>query len=327
MSMPTNHFKLGLFTLLTIAAAAVTAVVLGAETSKKETVKYHTYFNESVQGLNVGAPVTFRGVRIGTVSDIEIAPDHRQVDVTEELDVKDIRRMGLTEDGVTGIKSKETVRFVIPPDLRAQLGSQGITGVKFVLIDFFEPEANPPPELGFEPHKNYIPAAASLFKNLEDSVVKAVDKFPELADSITSIANRVDMILSDIQSKEVPARAAATLDEAVGALKDLRKVLGNVDRSDMPGKASKALVNLDQAITKLHAVLDRVGGDKGLIASAHRATDAFGNAGDSANGAMHDLDDTLRDVGEAAQSIRDLAQALDKDPDMLLKGKSKRGDK
>ena len=325
MSTPVNHFKLGLFTLLAIGAGAATAVAMGARAGQKETVSYHTYFNESVQGLNVGAPVTFRGVLIGTVSRIEIAPDHRQVDVTEELDVSDIRRLGLTEEQASGFKGK--ARFDIPPDLRAQLGSQGITGVKFVLIDFFDPASNPSPELGFEPAHNYIPAAASLFKNLEDSIVKAVDKFPELAESITSITNRVDLILGDIQEKEVPARAAATLDEAVGALKDLRTVLGHVDKADMPSKASKALTNLDAAISKLHNVLDRVDGDKGLIASAHRATDAFGNAGDSANGAMHDLDDTLRDVGEAAQSIRELAKALDRDPDMLLKGKSKKGDK
>ena len=96
MAAPTNHTKLGLFVILGIAAVLVVAFGLGAQSMRKETVAYHTYFNESVQGLDVGSPVKFRGVTIGHVSAIEVAPDHRHVQVTEELDVNDIKRLGLT---------------------------------------------------------------------------------------------------------------------------------------------------------------------------------------------------------------------------------------
>ena len=68
MAAPTNHFKLGLFVIISFSAAVVTGIALGSEAMKKETTKYHTYFNESVQGLDVGAPVKFRGVTIGSVS-------------------------------------------------------------------------------------------------------------------------------------------------------------------------------------------------------------------------------------------------------------------
>ena len=57
MAAPTNHYKLGLFVILGIAAAIAVAVFLGAQSMRKETVTYHTYFNESVQGLDVGSPV------------------------------------------------------------------------------------------------------------------------------------------------------------------------------------------------------------------------------------------------------------------------------
>jgi paraquat-inducible protein B len=147
-----------------------------------------------------------------------------------------------------------------------------------------------------------------------------------MVDSIQSITKRIDSILGDIQAKGIPARAAVTLDEAAGALRDLRKVIAQVQAAGVPEKASRALVNLDKAIDKLYSALSRVDGDNGLIASPHSATDAFGNAGNSANEAFRDLDETMRDVGEAARAVRELAKGLDRDPDMLLKGKT-RGEK
>src|SRR3954468_22500437 len=101
MAAPTNHYKLGLFVLLGFVAAVAAAILLGVATTRKDTVRYHSYFNESVQGLDLGSPVKFRGVTIGNVSAIEIAPDHRMVDVVSELDTADIKRMGLTEAGLT----------------------------------------------------------------------------------------------------------------------------------------------------------------------------------------------------------------------------------
>ena len=58
-----------------------TVAVLGARSLQKEVGRYVSYFDESVQGLDVGSPVKFRGVTIGTVGGIDVAPDHRHVEV------------------------------------------------------------------------------------------------------------------------------------------------------------------------------------------------------------------------------------------------------
>jgi len=318
MAAPTNHFKLGLFVILAVGATITTAIALGAQSMKKETVKYHTYFNESVQGLDVGSPVKFRGVTIGYVSAIEIAPDHRHVDVIEELDSEDIRRMGLA-DG----EGKEGARFYVPPDLRAQLGSQGITGVKFVSIDFFDPKSNPPPQLTFEVPERYIPAAPSMMKNLEDTVTKAMDKLPELVDAVVAITGRVDRMVAQLEEDDVTGKAAETMAHADEVLSQLNKTMKKLDRAELPDRAAAALDDVSKAVAKLNSVLDRVDGDDGLVASIRRASDAFGTLGRGAGSTTRELDKTLREVRDAAESIRVLTEAIERDPDMLLKGRAK----
>jgi phospholipid/cholesterol/gamma-HCH transport system substrate-binding protein len=319
MAAPTNHFKLGLFVILACAAAITVAIALGAQSVKKDTVKYHTYFNESVQGLDVGSPVKFRGVTIGAVSAIEIAPDHRHVDVVENIDVEDIKRMGLGEsDDGGGAK-----RFRVPHDLRAQLGSQGITGVKFVSIDFFDPKSNPPPDVPFPVPDTYIPAAQSMMKNLEDTMAKAMDKLPELADAVVTITSRVDRMVAQLEKEDVTGRASATLAHTDQVLTALNASIAKLDRAQLPGRAAATLDDVSKAVTKLNAVLERVDGDDGLLASMRRASDAVGTLGRGAGGTTRELDQTLREVREAAESIRVLTEALERDPDMLIKGRAK----
>lgn len=321
MAAPTNHFKLGLFVILSFAAVVVAGIALGSEALKKDTTKYHTYFNESVQGLDVGAPVKFRGVTIGSVSAIEIAPDHRHVDVVEELDVKDIKRLGLAEKD-TGGPLKHT-KFHIPPDLRAQLGSQGVTGVKFISIDFFDPATNPPPQLPFTPRENYIPASPSLMKNLEDTITKAMDKLPELVDAVVAITSRVDRMVAQLEKDDVTGQATATIKHADQVLANLNGAITHLDQANLGGKTAETMEDVHVAVNKLNAVLDRVDGENGLIASFTKTSDAFGSLGRGANGTNRELESTLREVREAAESIRVLTDAMERDPDMFLKGRAK----
>ena len=321
MAAPTNHYKLGLFVIVGFAAAVVAAILFGAASMRKDTVKYHSYFNESVQGLDLGSPVKFRGVTIGHVSAIEIAPDHRMVDVVSELDTSDIKRMGLTDQAAS---SHGKAKFAIPPDLRAQLGSQGITGVKFIAIDFFDVKSNPAPELPFTvPADHYIPAAPSMMKNLEDTITKAMDRLPEMVDAVVMIMGRVDRLLATLEKEDVSGKIGATLGHADEVMTTMQKTLARVDKQNLGEKAAGTIDELRVAVTKMNKVLDRLDGDKGIMASVKGATDAFGEMGRNGRGTQRDLEATLRDVSEAAEAIRTLAESLDRDPDMLIKGKTK----
>jgi paraquat-inducible protein B len=241
------------------------------------------------------------------------------VEVAAELDMESIRRLGLAE--TTGDEAAPS-RFAVPPELRTQLQSQGITGLKFLAIDFFEPESNPVPELPFPPPANYIPAAPSLIKNLEDSITRAADSLPVMAEQISSSLKRIDTMLADLQKENVSGKAVVTLENVNGVLTDLRDTVKRINQAKIPEKAAGTLAKVDVAVTRLDAVLRRVDGDSGLVASATRATDAFGEVGRSATGTTRELDTTLREFREAINSVRDLVEALEKDSDMLLKGRA-----
>jgi len=316
-----NPFKLGLFIVAAIAAAAGTSVALGARAVQKDTVVYHTYFNESVQGLDIGAPVKYRGVTIGMVSEIQIAPDQRHVDVSEELLVSEIRRMGLVE------KIEGETKFIVPADLRAQLGSQGITGVKFVLIDFFDPGGNPVPELPFAPAHRYIPAAASLMKNLEETAQKTFDRLPEIAERLASTLAHVEQMLEEINQKNIPDHLVAAINEATETLKDVRKVVRSVDRQELPARAATLIARVDKAADEVIQVLEGVSSRNGVLASVQRTSEAALELGKAATGRVNDLERTLRELGDASQAIRDLAEMLQRHPDMLVKGRPAVGEK
>jgi phospholipid/cholesterol/gamma-HCH transport system substrate-binding protein len=318
MAAPSNQYKIGLFVVVGFGAAILAAVLFGSLGAKKETIKYHTYFNESVQGLDLGSPVKFRGVTIGHVSDIEIAPDHRMVDVVSELDTHDIKRMGLTEAGASPLGPP---RFAIPPDLRAQIGSQGITGVKFIAIDFFDVKSNPPPELPFKPQADrYIPATPSVMKNLEETILKALERLSEIGNSVTVSLGRVDRLLAKLEEGDLSGHATSTLRKADQTMSTLQAALTHIDQQDLGPKAGRAMADIDIAVNNMNKAIEHL---DGLLASVKGVSDALGEMARNGRGTQRDFEATLRDVSDAADAMRTLAESLDRDPDMLIKGKTK----
>jgi phospholipid/cholesterol/gamma-HCH transport system substrate-binding protein len=327
VSTPSNHWKLGLFVVVGTGMFLAMLVFFGAQSLKKETVTYKTYFDESVQGLDVGSPVKFRGVMLGNVSDIDIAADRRHVEVSCDLGVSELESLSLLDPTSVrrqlGFGKKDPVILSVPPDLRMQLGSAGITGVKFVQIDFFDVKDNPPPVLPFPTPKNYVPAAPSTMKNLEDAVVKAVDRFPEIADQIIAVMGQANHLLHGVSDQRLTERAGATIATADETLALIRTALAQANVAKLSGDAQKSIEGLTDAVVHLTALMTRIDGEQGLLASAQRATDSLGDLAGGAKGLGSELEDTLRDIRETVDSIQRLADALDTDSDMLLKGRAK----
>src|SRR5580704_6410665 len=208
------------------------------------------YFDESVQGLDVGSPVKFRGVTIGSVYAIGIAPDHQHVEVTCDLVADQLNDLGLNVVG-----DRKAPRIAVPAELRVQLGSSGITGVKFVLIDFFKVSDNPIVPLPFPVPDNYIPSAQSTMKNLEDSVVHAVDRFPEVATQIVAVLGKIYRILEDIDSRQLPDKLGGVLKHADRVMDDVETAVRGVDTPKLSADMQETMANLNVTVTRMSGLL------------------------------------------------------------------------
>jgi phospholipid/cholesterol/gamma-HCH transport system substrate-binding protein len=318
LASPTNHWKLGLFVVSGVVLALSAVVVLGAQSLKKQTIPFITFFDESVQGLDVGSPVKFRGVVIGTVSDINIAPDRRHVETVSDVETEALTRLGLFDGKPSIIHAK------VPPGLRVQLASAGITGVKFLQMDFFPEKDNPPPRLPFPTPPNYVPAAVSMMKNVEDAITRAMNRVPEVADNILIVTARLDRILADVEGRHFTQQAETVLNRADRVLGRIDGTLSDLQTDKLSARAQGTLENIDGVTNRMSVLLDRTTAQDGLFMSAQRASDAVGDAARNATGIGTELDETLRAVQEAAGSIQKLADALELDSDMLLKGRARR---
>ncbi len=313
MAVGTNRWKLGLFVLTGVAIGILALLLLGARALSRDTVEFVSFFDESVQGLEVGSPVKFRGVTVGTVAKVDIAENLRHVEVTSQLSVEQVGKLRLT--------AKENAAQ-LHPDMRVQLSQTGITGVKFLLIDFFDSATNPVVPLPFKPPANYIPTASSTMKNLEDSVTRTANRFPEIAEDASKAVAQVRAVAEQIQAGRLPERGAETLSHANAALSQLNAQLKAVNAEQLSSEAEKNLKELNQVLIRTNSLLTRLDGEQGLFRNAERSADAIGDVARSARGLGPELELTLREIRGAARSVKRLADALERDPDMLLKGRA-----
>ncbi|MGE0395347.1 MAG: MlaD family protein [Kofleriaceae bacterium] len=308
MARASTQFRLGLFAIGGIAGVFIAALVLGWSRSREDMVRYQTYFDESVQGLDLGAPVKYRGVRIGSVSDISIAPDRRHVGVGLEVSRLDATRLGLDGD---------------EHRLRTELATQGITGVKFVDIDFADPAAPSPPELPFTPPTAFIPSRPSLLMGLQENVDVAVRKLPALLDRSTAALESLRDFLDDARAQNLAARVGALVDNLDAATTDARAWIATASSARIPERAAEMLGDLRRVAANIDEVLGELRGTAALVASAKRATDAIGDVGRSARGTASSFESALHELAESARAVRELAELLERDPDALVRGRAK----
>src|SRR5206468_2641338 len=133
MSAETKYFKLGAFVLAGIAVAVGTVVVLGAGAVMRKKVMAETYVDESVQGLDVGAPVKFRGVHVGQLEKIEFAgvrydPKDPRICLT-------IAFWPETLHGYAGADPVGKLKEMVDRGLRVRLASAGLTGGLYLELD------------------------------------------------------------------------------------------------------------------------------------------------------------------------------------------------
>jgi paraquat-inducible protein B len=294
----TNYWKVGAFVLGGIALAFAVLVWLGAGDWNRKTRTIVTYFDESVQGLEVGAALKFRGVPIGTVTEITIAPDLRHVKVTAQVYEDVLQKLGLAGKGPV-LREMEESRA----PLRIQVASAGITGVKFLLVDYVDPKRFPVEVLPFDPGPDYMPSTPSTLKSIEEAVVDVGMQLPQL----TMRASETLVRLTDVvENFEKTIRPLLAEDGAVSQL------LAQYERTG--AQLERTAQSLEREIKS--ARLSETTGAVREAASSVTGLTADGSA------LAEDARSSLSALQDALESVRALAEYLERDPAALVRGRA-----
>jgi len=305
--------KVGIFVLAATALGVAAIIYLGSSRIFQSKVRFAVVFSQDIAGLEVDAPVKFRGVPVGRVASIHLSIGSPEAPLRElfmpviiELNPSRIREIGETTD----LGNPAVVRTLVTRGLRARLALESfLSGRRYVDLDIVAdaPPPEPPPfplrypviPVYLEPSLMALQAdAAKLMGKLQ-----ALDLEGLVVDVRAAAAGvaRASGRLEDA-GRGVP-RTLESMDRALAAIRDAARALEK-EVPSVAGDARGAMQRLAAAVDQMDATLREVK----LTLSPGAPVPA-------------QLEQTLREVGQAARSLRVLADSLERDPSQILRGR------
>jgi len=262
-------------------------------------------FKESVRGLTIGAPLDFRGVTIGEVLAIDVKYDPAKKEITVPVRVRMVsdrlrgQRNGQGSGGTPETSNKAFLDELVARGFRAQLRTANLlTGQLYVALDFFPK----------------VQKSAIDWSNSPPQLPTTPGSLQELQATLASIANKLDKVPFD----QIAAKLMETLDNG-------SRLIAKLDADTVPalretlGDARKTLQGAATLLEKFNAeTLPEV---QGALAQVKKTLATIDQAVAPEAPLRRDLQDSLREVGRAAQSFRILADYLERHPEALLRGR------
>ena len=327
MASKRTNFAVGLFVLFGIVLTTVAVVWLGMSKYLEKGKFYVAYFDESVQGLREDSAVKYRGVSIGRVTTIGVAPDEKLIEVVLKI---------------------ETDIVLDPEQVFAQLKNVGITGIMFVDIDRVDDTAKPPgytvktTRPNFENEFPVIPTRPSDILRIFDSLEAAINKVKEM--DIQGITERLKLTLDEVHKAIISARLEEVSNDLRSFLKTAEDLFSNGKIETALTSISKAgdsftgltqnagdtILEIKKTIVKIEKLVDETKPSlKSAITSMNSAmnkADGFFENGntflDKTDNKLSDLQrhliTTLRELENAADRISDLSDELSNQPSRVL---------
>jgi len=268
-----QYYRLGIFVLIGAAALVALVLIFGAKNLLTKTMVVETYIKESVQGLDVGAPVRFRGVRVGQVSFIglsgplyehDVAPIERRQYVVVRMTVEKLNH-----------DNAEYIEKMVKDGMRAQIRGQGITGVNYIELDFVkDPDKLKELPFSWTPDYPVVPSQPSPVNILLDSVENALTNFNHL--NLAKTQEEVNTLLINLNG--MVAGDGGKNDGLNESVKQLNALLGKVNNATDNQELAVLIEQLTGSIVVLRQTLTTMQGD--LTISADNVRQITNNVND-----------------------------------------------
>lgn len=279
MARKTSKLVIGLFVILGILIGVGAMVWVGASKYFQKGATYVTYFDESVQGLQMDSSVKYLGVEVGRVAKIRLAPDDRLIEVVMKIDMK-------------GNLEWDTV---------AELKAVGLTGLVFIELDRKEPgEPDLSPRISFESDFPVIPSRPSEIKKLLAAVNDIVEKIKQIdtkgiSDQIKSATKEIETFVSGIKLDKIIGRAESTLTH-------LDHIAAKVEDALAAGKLEEVLVEVKKTLVDA----------QNLIAEINHEVRSL-NLSQTVESTAGHLDHTITKINRSVESVAKRAYAIEND--------------
>ena len=326
MSAKAGKAVIGAFVLGALALAVAGVVLFGSGKFFTPQKKYVMYFDGSVKGLSVGAPVVFRGVKVGSVVDIVLQGDMDAMTFRVPVIVEvDLSRFQITNGEPD---SADYHQALINRGLRAQLQTQSlVAGQLMVYFDFYpeRPVRLLPDDTGYAQVPTIPSTADELAQKLEELPLK------QLVERANDMVGGLERLVNSTEIQDAPRQLNLTIAEARNLLRNISREVELVS-ADARGTIAAATATIRHAdrvlefkegapaelVQSLNRTLEEVRGslnkfDETLNVVANTASDER---------SLYPLRTALKDLGEASRAIGALADYLDRHPEALLRGKS-----
>lgn len=305
-----NYFKTGVFLIAGFILLAVVLVFFGAGRMLKPKIYFETYVDGTVQGIDVGSPVKFRGVQVGRVSRIDFVFNEYGMGSGKEgrsdyvflemqVDVQIFR--GMFTDNL-----EKVIGNAVKQGLRVMLQPQGITGLNFAELNYVtQPERSPPLKIWWTPQRYYIPSAPGTLTSMLDSVNRIMDTVNSL---------NVGDTLKDLNS------VMGNFNNAIV------KLQGNLDGMDL----AKTGADLRQLIGEMRAKVAELPIEQ-LSADGRKLMESVTATADRAQALVNKIEASpvldrkatgriVSDLQSTADNFRVLSESLRQKPSLILWG-------
>ncbi len=289
---------------------------------------YETYFRDSVQGLDVGAQVKYRGVAIGAVTEVGLVS---AVYGRNEPDA--IRRT--TFRTVIVRFEIDTSRVGEPPNadsvargLRARIAPQGLTGLSYVELDFANAAQFPPLDIPWTPRFDYIPSVPSTLSQVQDAATVLLAKIQQV--DIDGLASGALDLITELRGTLHGGDADKLLVQATATLQTLQAAVSGADVPALTAELRQTLASArtlaqgpqtQQLLRSATAATDKLTQAVARLPQLIASLDAVAQRADSGSADLEaGLVPLLRDARTTVAALRQTSEALRRDPGQVVLG-------
>ena len=314
-----NRLKAGVFAALTLLLLLVMMFYFGMSQVFIRKAGAVSCFAESVQGLSNGSDVKYQGVKVGSVKSIRILPKEKLIKVNMDIELDKFEYGGNSASSSDSErKFYDFLRREMAQGLRCRLEFVGITGMKYVSLDYYEkPESLLPaaPAVIRSEGMIYIPAVSSSFKDIMVAMTRALDRISKI--KFETIYTQVEDVLKELNSTLSSPEIRTTLQHVSVMTSNLARTTGALTKVMSEERMDELIGNVNSSAAAINVLVKQLT----VISEKMKLPETTSNIRDVSEAALNtrqELTVTILKLNEALDALRRVCDLISNDPGFIF---------